>query len=81
MKPIFSAALLAGIAASGASYAAAEKPTSSSPAMAQTEQGATGRHSHMQEKTGIPQKMPEKKTDKPSPAVDMSKHYHPRDGK
>ncbi|MCK6405786.1 MAG: hypothetical protein L6Q60_07190 [Rhodocyclaceae bacterium] len=39
------------------------------------------KHSHVQEKTGVPQSMPEKKSDKPNPAKDMSKHYHPRDNK
>lgn len=38
-------------------------------------------HSHVQEKTGVPQTAPEANLDKPNPAMDMSKHYHPRDGK
>jgi len=36
-------------------------------------------HSHVEEKTGVAQKAPETKADKPD--ADMSKHYHPRDGK
>ncbi len=39
------------------------------------------RHSHMEEKTGIPQKAPEVMADKPNPANDKTKHFHPRDGK
>lgn len=40
-------------------------------------------HSHMEEKTGIPasQQPSANKSDKGSPAMDSSKHYHPRDGK
>lgn len=38
-------------------------------------------HSHLEEKTGVPQKAPEPQLDKPNPAKDMSKHYHPRDMK
>lgn len=38
-------------------------------------------HSHLEEKTGVPQKAPEPQVDKPNPAKDMSKHYHPRDMK
>lgn len=39
------------------------------------------RHSHLEEKTGVPQSMPEATSDKPNAAKDMSKHYHPQDGK
>jgi len=38
-------------------------------------------HSHVEEKTGVPQKEPEAKADKPNAAQDKTKHYHPRDGK
>jgi len=38
-------------------------------------------HSHAEVKTGFSQKAPEAKPDKPSAAKDMSKHFHPRDGK
>lgn len=39
-------------------------------------------HSHLEEKTGLPQKAPEATTDKKLRAdKDMSKHYHPRDAK
>lgn len=38
-------------------------------------------HSHVEVKTGVPQNEPEAKADKPDPAKDKSKHFHPRDGK
>lgn len=38
-------------------------------------------HSHVEVKTGVPQNEPEAKADKPNPAKDNSKHFHPRDGK
>jgi len=38
-------------------------------------------HSHVEEKTGVAQKAPDAKAEKPDASKDMSKHYHPRDGK
>lgn len=38
-------------------------------------------HSHMEEKTGVPQKTPTSTPDKPDAAKDQTKHFHPRDGK
>ncbi|TXT24901.1 MAG: hypothetical protein FD131_4796 [Rhodocyclaceae bacterium] len=38
-------------------------------------------HSHVEEKTGVPQSMPDAKSDKPNAAKDKSKHFHPRDMK
>jgi hypothetical protein len=38
-------------------------------------------HSHVEEKTGIPQTAPVAMSDKANAANDMSKHFHPRDGK
>lgn len=38
-------------------------------------------HSHVEEKTGFPQKAAEATPDKPNAAKDRTKHYHPRDGK
>ena len=37
-------------------------------------------HSHVEVKTGVPQNAPEAKADKPDPAKDKTKHFHPRDG-
>lgn len=38
-------------------------------------------HSHVEEKTGIPQQAPEATPDRPNAAKDRTKHFHPRDGK
>jgi hypothetical protein len=38
-------------------------------------------HSHVEEKTGFPQKAPEAMPEKPNAATDKTKHFHPRDGK
>lgn len=38
-------------------------------------------HSHVQEKTGMPENVPEAMADKPNAAKDRTKHFHPRDGK
>ena len=38
-------------------------------------------HSHVEEKTGVVQRAPEAVPDRPNPARDFSKHFHPRDGK
>jgi uncharacterized protein (DUF1501 family) len=51
----------------------AEKPEAASAPMTM--------HSHMQEKTGAPQKMEVAKDKKTSAIPPASKHYHPRDGK
>lgn len=70
------AILTAGFLLSNAATAESEKTVSPD---AKVEKAA--KHSHVQDKTGIPQVMPEKKSNKPNPAKDMSKHYHPRDNK
>lgn len=69
------AALAAGVAYAESDKAAAPQTTS------QADKAAAKPHSHVQEKTGIPQSPPAKKADKPDPAKDMTKHYHPRDNK
>ncbi|MHB1428648.1 MAG: hypothetical protein ACYCVW_08130 [Rhodocyclaceae bacterium] len=38
-------------------------------------------HSHMEEKSGVPQKAPVAKDKKPDPTKDKNRHLHPRDGK
>ena len=38
-------------------------------------------HSHVQEKTGVPQSMPKEEMAKPNPANDRTKHNHQRDMK
>lgn len=55
------------------SKASASTPVEKMPAMK--------KHSHMEEKGGMAPKPAEPKVGQSSPAKDMSKHYHPRDGK
>lgn len=38
-------------------------------------------HSHVEEKTGVPQSAPKAKSNKLKADKDKSKHFHPRDGK
>ncbi len=38
-------------------------------------------HSHMEEKTGVPQKAAVAMPDNPGAAQDRTRHFHPRDGK
>jgi hypothetical protein len=38
-------------------------------------------HSHVEEKTGMPQMAPEAMSGKQNAAKDKTKHFHPRDGK
>jgi hypothetical protein len=64
------------LAAAAASDKAGETQTASAAATQPVKP-----HSHVEEKTGVPQKAPARQAGKKSPAMDMSKHYHPRDGK
>lgn len=59
----------------------AEAQASADTKVEQTSTKKMKPHSHVEEKTGIPQKAPESTANRPNPAKDMSKHYHPRDGK
>ncbi|MBK7024064.1 MAG: hypothetical protein IPH41_11345 [Sulfuritalea sp.] len=77
---LIAAVLFAGAATAGVVYAD-DKATAPKAAEAQTDNAAARPHSHVQEKTGIPQSMPDPKAVKPNPATDRSRHYHPRDGK
>lgn len=80
LSSLIAAVLFAGAATTGVVYAddkaAAPKATES-----QANNAATKPHSHVQEKSGVPQSMPDGKSDKPNAATDKSKHYHPRDMK
>ena len=54
------------------------------PAVTQTEKSAPQRvrlHSHVEEKTGVPQLQPaaDRNTARPNPWTDYSRHFHPRD--
>jgi len=81
LKPALAASLFALMAALSLNAGAA----SDTPAEAKVEKAApqkkTRPHSHVEEKTGIPQKAPEAAPDKPNAAKDKTKHFHPRDGK
>jgi hypothetical protein len=91
LKPTLAASLFAIMAAlslnaSAASDTAVGASTASdAPADAKVEKAAPPKkmrpHSHVEEKTGIPQKAPEAMPDRPNAANDRTKHFHPRDGK
>jgi len=65
--------------------AAADNPADTNVDKATATKAATQKkvkpHSHMEEKTGVPQNAPEAMPDKPKADKDKTKHYHPRDGK
>lgn len=76
------AILFAGLLALAATVPFAARAASDKPAdtpVAATQPAKP--HSHVEEKTGVPQKAPAKQAAKKNPAMDMSKHYHPRDMK
>lgn len=81
LKPALAISLFAITAALSLGASAA----SDTPADAKAEKAAPQKkmkpHSHMEEKTGVPQKAPVAMADKPSAAKDKTKHFHPRDGK
>lgn len=80
ISSLIAAVLFAGAATTGAVYAD-DKAAAPKAAEAQADKTAAKPHSHVQEKTGVPQSMPEAKADKPNAAKDKSKHFHPRDMK
>jgi hypothetical protein len=75
-------AILAGAFALGTVLPAAGEDK---PAVTQTEQSASKPvmrlHSHVQEKTGAPQRQPaaDRKAGRPNAWTDASRHFHPRD--
>ena len=81
LKPTLVASVFAIMAALSLNASAA----ADTPADAKVEKAALQKkmrpHSHVEEKTGIPQKAPEASPDKPNAAKDRTKHFHPRDGK
>lgn len=85
LKSLLATSLLAITAA--LSIGAQAASDTNTPASAQTPAtGAQGDkavkpHSHMEEKTGVPQKAAEAKDKKPDPSKDKNRHLHPRDGK
>jgi hypothetical protein len=88
LKAILPALLLAAAVSLSFSASAATDADKTQAVEAQTDKPAVKAkkmkpHSHMQEKTGVPQSMPsaEAAEGNPKAAQDMSKHFHPRDGK
>jgi hypothetical protein len=85
LKSILATSLLAVTAALSAGVQAASD--TNTPVATQTPAtGAQGDkamkpHSHMEEKSGVPQKAPEAKDKKSDPSKDKNRHLHPRDGK
>ena len=81
LKPTLATSLFAIMAVLSLNASAA----SDTPADAKVEKAAPQKkmrpHSHLEEKTGIPQNAPEAMPDKPNAANDRTKHFHPRDGK
>lgn len=77
-------ALLAALAmlALGAQAADADKSAPAAGMKAESGAMAVKPHSHLQEKTGVPQSAPAKAAPgKRNAAQDKTKHYHPRDMK
>ena len=91
LKPALAASLFAAMTSMGfnvsavADIPAAAKaaPDASAPAKAGNAAHPMnmGPHSHAEVKTGVRQRTPEATPDKPSPAMDATRHFHPRDGK
>jgi len=87
LQSAFSAILFATVAALSLGAQAADADKAPPAAEMKMEQGAKGAkavkpHSHVEEKTGVPQKAPAAvDPDKKNAAQDKSKHYHPRDMK
>lgn len=87
LRSILATSLLAMTAALSTGVQAASDTDTNTPATAQTPAtGAQGDkamkpHSHVEEKTGVPQTAPKAKNKKPDPTKDKNRHLHPRDGK
>ena len=88
LNPLILAASLAAamttvsINASAASDTEKAAEAKGAPSTVQADKASpSDRPSQMQDKTAVPQKLPEAKTVRPNPWKDTSKHFHPRDGK
>jgi hypothetical protein len=81
MNPTLAATLFAIMAAFVLNASAA----AATPADARIEKAVAQKrmkpHSHVEEKTGIPQLAPDAMANKPHAANDRTKHFHPRDAK
>lgn len=84
LQSTLSAILFATVAALSLGVQAADADKAPPAAEMKMEQGAKPAkpHSHVEEKTGVPQKAPAAvDPNKKNAAQDKSKHYHPRDMK
>ncbi|UCV22338.1 hypothetical protein [Ferribacterium limneticum] len=83
LQALLSASILATITALSASAYAEEKAVPATEVKVEKAAPAQAAkpHSHVQEKTGMPQDMKPPATAKKNPANDKTKHYHPRDMK
>lgn len=80
-RSFVAAFLFACVASLSVSASAADtEKADAKPAEMQMNQKAKP-HSHVQEKTGVPQSMPKEEMAKPNPANDKTKHNHQRDMK
>ena len=80
VSSLIAAVMFAGATMTGVVFAD-EKAAAPKATEVQRYKAASKPHSHVQEKTGMPQSMPDAKADKPNAAKDKSQHFHPRDGK
>jgi hypothetical protein len=91
LKPALAASLFAAMtsiafnvsAAADAPAAARSAPDASVPAKAEKAgyPMKMGPHSHAEVKTGVRQRTPEATPEKSNPAMDGTRHFHPRDAK
>lgn len=83
LQALLSASILAAVTAISASAYADEKAAPAAEVKAEKAAPAQAArpHSHVQEKTGMPQDMNPAATVRKNPANDKSKHHHPRDMK
>lgn len=81
LKPTLAASLFALMAALSLNVSAAADTTADAKVEKAVPQKKMRPHSHVEDKTGIPQKAAEAMPDKLSAAKDRTKHFHPRDGK
>lgn len=81
LQALLSAFVLAAITALSAGAYAQEKtaPAAEVKAEKAAPSQAAKPHSHVQEKTGVPQSAPAAGPAKKNAATDKTKHYHPRD--
>lgn len=80
ISSLIAAVLFAGAATTGVAYAD-DKAAPPKAAETQADKAAVKPHSHVQEKTGMQQSMPDAKAEKTDPTKDKNRHLHTRDGK